>query len=221
MRAIVFVNGQFEDRDEVAQLLREDDYLVAADGGALHCLALGRRPDVVVGDLDSLDADLVEQLAASGTQIERHDVAKNQTDLELAIERAIKDGAEEIWLVAATGGRLDQSLANLLLLAQREWPVKLKVFGNGQLAQVLHSHERLELHDYIGATLSILPLTQQVTGITYQSMAYPLENATLNFGSTRGISNEIVASPASLEIESGMLLVVYEVKRWEDGEGGR
>lgn len=211
MRAIVFVNGQFEDRDEVAQLLREDDYWVAADGGALHCLALGRRPDVVVGDLDSLDTGLVEQLAASGTKIERHDVAKNQTDLELAIERAIKDGADEVWLVAATGGRLDQSLANLLLLAQREWPVKLKVFSHGQLAQVLHSQERLELHNHIGATLSILPLTQQVTGITYQGMAYPLQNATLHFGSTRGISNEIVASPASLEIESGMLLVVYEV----------
>lgn len=221
MRAIVFVNGQFEDRDQVAQLLRDDDYWVAADGGALHCLALGRRPDVVVGDFDSLDTALVEQFAASGTKIERHAVAKNQTDLELAIERAIHDGAREIWLVAATGGRLDQSLANLLILAQREWPVQLKVFSQGQIAQVLRSEERLELYDRIGATLSILPLTQQVTGITYRGMAYPLENATLQLGSTRGISNEIIASPASLEIQSGMLLVVYEVGRSGGGEMGR
>ena len=193
--------------------MQEDDYWVAADGGTLHCLALGRQPDVVVGDLDSLDTALVEQLAASGTKIERHSVAKNQTDLELAIERAIHDGAKEIWLIAATGGRLDQTLANLLILAQREWTVQLKVFSHGQIAQVLRSGERLELYDRVGATLSILPLTPQVTGISYQGMAYPLENATLQLGSTRGISNEIVASPASVEIQAGVLLVVYEMGR--------
>ena len=218
MRAIIFVNGQFDDREAVAQLLRASDILIAADGGALHCLALGKVPDVVVGDLDSLDAALVEELASRGSKIERHPVAKNQTDLELAIERAIQEGANEILLVAATGGRLDQSLANLLILAQRQWSVPLRVLSNRQFAQVLRDQERMELLDRIGATLSILPLSPQVTGITYQGMAYPLQNATLALGSTRGISNEIIASPASVEIQSGILLVVWDLGGEQPGK---
>ncbi|PJF45860.1 MAG: thiamine diphosphokinase, partial [Candidatus Thermofonsia Clade 3 bacterium] len=91
MRALIAVNGVIQDYSSLQPLLRDDDYLVAADGGALHWLALGRTPHVVVGDLDSLPADLVESLAAQGVRIERHPREKDQTDIELAIERALRD----------------------------------------------------------------------------------------------------------------------------------
>ncbi len=209
MRAILFVNGSIFNYEALRRLVQANDYLVGVDGGTLHCLAIDRLPHVVVGDLDSLDATRVEQLVAQGVTIERHPPAKDQTDLELAIERAIKDGAVELILVGASGSRLDQTLANLLILAQRDWPAAIKVLNAGEMAQVLRCGQVLTLTGKPGTTVSVLPLTQRVTGITYTGMEYPLVNASLRLGSTRGISNQIKESPATVTIKSGILLVVY------------
>ena len=96
MRAIIFVNGVIPDHTTVKRWVREGDDLIAADGGAYHALAMGLRPRVVVGDLDSLAPELAEELAAQGVELEKYPTAKNKTDLELALERAIQDGAKEI-----------------------------------------------------------------------------------------------------------------------------
>ncbi|MBW7881266.1 MAG: thiamine diphosphokinase [Caldilineaceae bacterium] len=211
MRAIVFVNGMVENYERLGSWLCPDDLLVGADGGTLHILALGKRPHVVVGDLDSLPDYTVAALESEGVQIERHRPDKSQTDLELAIERALREGADEILLLGALGGRLDQTLANLLILAQREWSAPIRLAEGEQVAQVVRGGEQLTLHGQIGSIVSAIPLSPQVTGITYTGMRYPLQNATLSFGSTRGISNEIAGTPATIRINSGLLLVVYHV----------
>jgi thiamine pyrophosphokinase len=208
MRAVIFVNGEVRDYAALAGWLRPGDYLIGADGGTRHALALGLRPDAVVGDLDSLEPQTVADLAAQGVEIERYPVAKDQTDLELAIERGLAAGADEILLLGALGGRLDQTLANLLILAQRQWPVPLRLAEGEQLAQVLRGGECLTLHAAPGATVSAIPLSTVVTGITYTGLAYPLVDATLAIGSTRGVSNVVAAAPATITIKEGVLLVV-------------
>ena len=211
MRAVIFVNGDLTDPARLRHWVREGDYLVAADGGARHCLAMGLLPQVVVGDLASLAPHLVDELAAQGVTLERHRPDKNQTDLELAIERAIRDGATEVVLLGALGGRLDQSLANVLLLAQREWPAALHLVDAVETAMLLRGGEELVLSAAPGATVSLLPLSAEVTGITYTGLRYPLENATLTLGSTRGVSNEVVSVPATVRIASGLALVIQTV----------
>lgn len=208
MRAVIFVNGEVHDYTALAAWLRPGDYLIGADGGTRHILALGLRPDAVVGDLDSLEAETVTELAASGVEIERYPVAKNQTDLELAIERGLAAGAADILLLGALGGRLDQTLANLLILAQREWPARLRLAEGDQLAQVLRGGQSLTLHAAPGSTVSAIPLSPAVTGITYNGLEYPLLDATLALGSTRGVSNVVASSPATITIKEGVLLVV-------------
>ncbi len=208
MRAVVFINGTIDDYASLVQWLRVDDYCVAADGGARHALALGRRLDAVVGDLDSLAPEVVDQLAQSGVQIERHPVAKAQTDLELAIEFALRQEAKEILLVGAVGDRLDQTLANLLILAQREWPVPLTLIERNQIAQLVRPGPVITLQAQAGDTVSAIPLSDTVTGITYGGMRYPLTNATLHLGSTRGISNEVAIAPATVSIATGCLLMI-------------
>lgn len=208
MRAVVFVNGEVHDYTALAAWLRPGDYLIGADGGTRHILHLGLRPDAVVGDLDSLEPETVAGLADSGVEIERFPVAKDQTDLELAIERGLAAGAGEVLLLGALGGRLDQTLANLLILAQRNWPVPLRLAEGDQLAQVLRSGECLTLHAAPGSTVSAIPLSPTVTGITYTGLEYPLVDATLAIGSTRGVSNVVASSPATITIREGVLLVV-------------
>lgn len=211
MRAVIFVNGTITDYATLAGWLRADDFLIGADGGTVHCLALGRRPDVIVGDLDSVDPQEVVQLAAAGVQIERHPPAKNETDLELALECAHRQGADEVLLLGALGGRLDQTLGNLLILAQREWPFVLLIGEGDQLAQVLRSGELLQARSPVGGTVSVIPLSATVTGITYTGLEYPLIDATLHLGSTRGMSNVVATLPATIQISQGLLLVVQTV----------
>ncbi len=212
MRAVIAVNGKIDDYAELAGLLRPDDHLIGADGGTLHLLAVERKPDVVVGDLDSLPQETVASLVAAGVSVERHKPEKDQTDLELALERALEDGADEIVLVGALGGRLDQTLANLLIVAQRDWPVPVRVVEGDQVAEVLRGPGRLLLHGPAGSTVSAIPLSAAVTGITYAGLEYPLNDATLRFGSTRGVSNVLAASPASIRIDSGILLVIHSLQ---------
>lgn len=208
MRAVVFVNGEVRDYAVLASWLRPGDYLIGADGGTRHILALGLHPDAVVGDLDSLEPETVAELASQEIHIERYPVAKDQTDLELAIERGLAAGAGEILLLGALGGRLDQTLANLLILAQRNWPVPLRLAEGDQLAQVMRSGECLTLPAAKGSIVSAIPLSALVTGITYTGLEYPLLDATLAIGSTRGVSNVVVSTPATITIREGVLLVV-------------
>lgn len=211
-RAVIFVNGVVHDYAWLRRHLREDDYLIGADGGARHCLALDRLPHVVVGDMDSLSAAILSDLIEKGVEVERHPPRKDKTDLELAIERAVRDGASEVILLGALGGRLDQTLANLLVSARRDWPVPILLADSHQTAQVLRGGEQFTLTNPVGSLVSVVPLSQVVTGITYTGMEYPLTNATLTLGSTRGISNLIAHTPATISIESGVLLVVQEEK---------
>lgn len=212
MRAVIAVNGILHDPAAVAVQLRPDDYLIGADGGTLHLLAMGRQPHIIVGDLDSLPADILADLTAQGVHIERHRTDKDQTDLELAIERAIADGASEVILIGALGGRLDQTLANLLILAQRAWPAMLRLVEGEQVAEILRGPGSLTLHGDVGATISLIPLSAVVAGITYRGLRYPLENATLAFGSTRGVSNELSETTATISIDEGMALIISTLR---------
>ncbi len=182
MRAVVFVNGEVRDYTALARWLRPGDHLIGADGGTRHILALNLVPNAVVGDLDSLEPQTVTELIAQGVDVERYPVAKDQTDLELAIERGLRTGASEILLLGALGGRLDQTLANLLILAQRNWPVPMLLAEDNQLAQVMRSGAALTLHEAPGSTVSALAISAVVTGITYEGLAYPLEDAALAIG---------------------------------------
>lgn len=208
MRALVFINGVIDDLASIADMVRDGDLLVAADGGARYVLALGRMPHLLVGDLDSIaDADLA-LLENADVEIRRSPVHKDETDLELAIDAALESGAEEILLVGATGGRLDQTVANVLILAQREWQVSMRIIDGDQVGTLLRGPAWQEIAGEPGALVSAIPLSATVTGITYRGLEYPLTNHTLTLGSTRAVSNKLAGSHATVEIETGLLLLI-------------
>jgi thiamine pyrophosphokinase len=208
MRAVIFVNGIITNYASTTAWLRADDLLICANGGTRHCLALGRVPHALVGDLDSIDAVTAQQLAGQGVIFERHPRAKDETDLELAVAYAVRQGVQRVLLLGALGGRLDQMVANLLMMARTDWPVRMMLADEQQLAQVVAAGEQLTLEAPMGSTVSVIPLTATVTGITYTGLEYPLTNHTLLLGSTRGVSNVIIGSPATIQVASGLLLVV-------------
>ena len=207
MKAIIVANGQIHDSDFYRSLSAPTDLVICADGGANNALALGLQPQVVIGDLDSLDSDLQAQLEGKGCQVLAHPARKNETDLELALYYAIEHEVDEILILGALGGRIDQTLANVLLLALPELrSVKTKII-NGRQEVFLIKDEAL-IEGQVGDTLSLLPLTEEATGIYTEGLEYPLENGTLHLGPARGISNTLTAPPARVRVGQGLLLAV-------------
>ena len=207
MKAIIIANGQIHDSDFYRGLVAPTDLVICADGGASNAVALGLQPQVVVGDLDSLDGDLQARLESEGCQFIAHPARKDETDLELALYYAIEHGADEILVLGALGGRIDQTLANVLLLALPELrSVKAKILDGGQEVFLIRDEALIE--GQMGDTLSLLPLTEEVTGIHTEGLEYPLENGALYLGPAQGISNVLTAPQARVRIGQGLLLAV-------------
>ncbi|MCS7282520.1 MAG: thiamine diphosphokinase [Anaerolineae bacterium] len=207
-RVLVFANGVLPDPERVRPLLRPDDVLIAADGGTYHLLALGLRPHVVVGDLDSLPLSLVSALQQEGTVLYRYPSAKDETDLELALHHALTYAPQAIRIVGALGLRLDQTLANVALLAA-PWLEGIDVRLDDGLEEVLLVRSEATIEGQPGETVSLLPWGTPVEGITTDGLRWPLREETLYPDRTRGISNELTAPRAHIRIRSGLLIVVH------------
>lgn len=219
MRAIVVADG--EPAGEDAGLLAGADLVIAADGGARWIEEQGCIPDLLVGDLDSLDADTVARLASRGTRVERHPTAKDASDTELALEAALREGADRVVLLGALRGpRLDHELANLLLLARPAFAsTDLRAVHGATHARGLRGGQTLTIEAGVGETVSLFPVGGDATGVTTTGLRYPLDGETLAMGSTRGLSNQVSEEAASVGLEVGALLVLEQRGAETNGEG--
>ncbi len=213
MNCIVIAGGRLDPartrtwHRHIHRLLKTADLIVAADSGAGHLKKTGYLPHVIVGDLDSIDPDTLTFFQKSKVLIQSYPSRKNRTDMELCLDYAQDRGATHITMLAATGTRLDHTLANILLLAP--------LADAGIHVRIMDAHneiclvkDRLELSGNPGDLVSLIPLTPTVTGVTLTGLSYPLKDHTLKMGATLGISNFFSGSVAQISIRSGTLLVI-------------
>lgn len=210
-RVVILANGQILDPQRARRSIRAADRLICADAGAAHAIALEVTPDVVVGDLDSLDPAHYAALKAAGVRFEVYPALKDKTDLELALQLAVAEGAQEIDLLGTQGGRLDQALGNVLLLARPEWAaVRVRILEGDQTAWVLRDGQACIITATVGDTLSLLPLTPQVYGVTLSGVRWPLRDHTVYLGDTLTLSNALTQPSARVEVGMGILLIVHQ-----------
>jgi thiamine pyrophosphokinase len=203
MRVFVVANGVMHS----PFTLEGDDVLIAADGGLSHCLDLGLQPAILIGDLDSIDEGDLAALETNDTQILRYPTQKDFTDLELALQHALKLGADEIVVVAALGARWDQTIANLLLPASFS-SIKIRLMDGSQEIHYIRPGEKLEIHGRPGDIVSLIPLAGKACGVTTEHLEYPLREDELTFGSTRGISNVLLEETGTISINGGLLICI-------------
>ena len=210
MRAIIFANGEFADPQGARDLLRPGDFIIAADGGTRHALAADVTPHVVIGDLDSLSPDEQARVETAGSQIIRFSPRKDETDLELALLHAVRQGATEIVILAALGGRLDQTIANVLLLSLPELSgLDVRIVGGLQTAFLIQGGRgELLVEGQPGDTVSLIPLGGDAVGVTAEELEWPLSEDTMRFGPARGVSNVLTAQIARVRVRRGLLLCV-------------
>ena len=211
LRTILFANGPIQNIESTWQRVQPSECIIAADGGWQHCQLLNLKPDLLIGDFDSITPAELQSIQAQGIRTIRYPDRKDETDLELALHFAVQNGGTQIIILGGLGARWDQTLANILLLTQakfRDLPISL-VDGNQEMF-ILNSASRsnIPIDGYPGDTVSLIPLLGDVQGISTYGLDYPLENETLPIGSTRGISNVILQSPAAVTIQNGILMIV-------------
>lgn len=206
MRAVVFAGGDPVSAQSVGDLAA-DAFIIAADSGAVHAVRLGWPVDLLVGDLDSIPADLVTELEGRGTTVERHPPAKDRTDLALALDAAMTRGALAVTVVGGHGGRLDHLLANVLLLASQDYAaLSIDARMGAAVVTVVRGERRLrgEPSDLV----SLLAIGGAARGVSTQGLLFPLQQAVLRPGSSWGVSNQFVGTDAALSVTGGVVVVV-------------
>lgn len=216
-RAWIFINGHLPHAAALAQRIQPDETLIAADGGARHLLQMGLVPHILIGDLDSLTREEVESLKQQGCKVWRYPNDKDWTDLELALNYAVADGFQSLRLAAAGGGRMDQQLANILLLTRPELECCDVALDDGAEEIFLVRGERT-LQGQPGDRVSLIPLDAQVTGVRTAGLQWPLQNEPLYRSATRGISNIMVSETAVISAHQGTLLCIHTRKDFIDEE---
>ena len=185
-------------------------FVVAADDGATTALAFGLRPDVVVGDLDSIQPSTLARL--DGVPIDQYPRDKDATDGQLAIERALQFHPKQLFLVGYLGGpRLDQWLANILLLTRID--VASVLLDDQNEATLLRPGADHVWQPEPDEIVSLIPLAGNVHGVRTDGLRWPLRGETLHLGDTRGVSNEPITDEARISIDSGLLLVTRHFPR--------
>jgi thiamine pyrophosphokinase len=223
MRAVIVANGPSPEAPFPAFQVEPDDLVICVDGGARNALDLGLRPDVVIGDMDSLGSELSARLQES-VRLVTYPPRKDQTDLELAVRYALDEGATDLVLLAALGGRIDHTLANVMLLAMPELQgIRARLVDGPQ--ELLLVRDKVVIEGRPGDTVSLLPLTKDAVGIYTQGLEYALKEGVLKFGAARGVSNVMKAEQATVRVSDGLLLVVHHHQQGLEGtplhgEGG-
>ena len=209
MRALIVANGPIANLPP-GFTLRPDDRIIAADGGSLHVLAWGWLPHIVIGDLDSLPPRERADLEKAGCRIIQVPAEKDETDLELAIRLAAKEGAQELLIFGALGGRTDHFLANLMLLVlAAQLAVPARILDGWQEIRLISGGETAAFSGSVHDILSLIPVGGDARGVTTEGLGYPLRGETLHFGLARGISNVFTTPRPCVKLEEGMLLAVH------------
>ena len=194
MRAVIFGNGEIRSYERIRSYIKDDDFIICADGGIRHVSEMGIKPDILIGDFDSSNPD---ELKCDAERIV-YPTRKDFTDGELCVKYANENGFDEVMLLAMTGRRADHTLTNLLMLSQ---------CGRGCAVnednEIYYIKNRIEINNKKGMTLSIIPLRGDLRGITSSGLEYPLNNDTLYFGESRGNSNVIISDFCEIEVTEG------------------
>jgi thiamine pyrophosphokinase len=208
LKGLIISNGEYRDHKIITEYINSQIYdcIIACDGGANFSQKNKIRIDMIIGDLDSIDQSVLKNYIKQDVIIIRFSKDKDQSDTELAIDHLVSEKISEIDIVGATGGRLDHTMANIFLLEKAlRCNVKCKIID--ELHEIILIDSDYTLLGMEGITVSILPFSDFVSGVTLDGFKYNINNKSMRKDHPYGISNIVNKKKATIKMDSGKLLV--------------
>jgi thiamine pyrophosphokinase len=195
----LLVGGEICGKEFIEKKIQAHTKIVAVDGGLHHCHIFSITPDLIIGDFDSIDSELLEiykEIPKLSFPVE-----KDETDLELALQIVCKEENQEVYVYGALGGRLDHLLGNVTLLSR--YPGKVFIETERELTFVINGS--VELSSLKRQTVSLIPLNGRVEGISSRGLKWELHDDSMdkNF---LGISNRCLSDSFFVSVKKGDLL---------------
>ncbi len=217
-RAIVIANGNISNTALVRKRLKEDpgsggdDIIISADGGVSNTLEMGLIPDVVIGDMDSIKQAVKEKMMENSreTRFIAASPAKDESDTQLAVSYALGLGLKKVIIAGATGGRIDHTLANIMLLASPGLKnIDARILTDD--SEIFVIEDSCTIKGKIGKLVSIFSLSPHTYFYKTEGLKYKLEDEKLFFSPVRGLSNVFTEKTARIDIKEGQLLIIREI----------
>ncbi len=203
----LFANGYYGEATFYRQEIKRNDYIIAVDGGANFLFELEVIPDEILGDFDSIKPEVYKDYEKKPVKIQRHPREKDESDLELALIRAVELKPAGINIYGALGKRVDHLISNIMVLIMpRKKGIPAVLKDENHEITIIDSHYKFEGKQ--GDYLSLFPLTHEAKGIVTSGLKYQLQGESLLLGPSRGLSNEFTGRSAEITLDQGYLVAI-------------
>lgn len=195
MRGVIISGGNVG--EYIKDYITSDDFIICADSGYDHAKRFGITPNVVIGDMDSTQfSDILEEKIL-------YPVRKDFTDSELCIMYAEEKGFESTLLFGMTGTRMDHTLANLLMLKRLK---NARIIDANN--EIYYVEGEFSIKGKVGDIISIIPISEDLLGVTTKGLDYSLKDAQVKYGKSLGVSNVMVDTECVIKIEKGAAFII-------------
>ncbi|WP_160197357.1 thiamine diphosphokinase [Senegalia massiliensis] len=207
IRILVIGGGKFIKEDIAKSIINECDIIIAADGAGKYLYDLDVMPDILAGDFDTLERNILDFYKRKKVNICEFSPIKDKSDLELSIDLAIEYNPKEIIIIGALGTRMDHSLSNIMLLFHvLDKNINVKLIDNNN--EIIPIKDEIIIDSGKYEYVSLLPIFDDLSGVELKGFEYESDNLYIKKSSTLGISNKIKKDKASIKIKSGKGLVI-------------
>ncbi|WP_296645198.1 thiamine diphosphokinase [Romboutsia sp. 13368] len=213
MKICIILNGEIKDYKYIKSIICKNnyDYIICSDGGANHTYKMNIVPDYIIGDLDSIEENIIKYYKSKNVKFDKFPTKKDETDTELSIWLANKLNAKKVDLIGALGGRIDHTIANINLLYYiRNKNIIPKIISEKEEVYIAIDEEII-IDGNKGDTISIIPIKGDAKGITLKNLEYPLENGIMDFSRPLGISNIMTKSSCNIKVNEGSIIIIKNI----------
>jgi thiamine pyrophosphokinase len=196
---------------------KEDDLCIAVDGGYLYCKLIGLTPDLIIGDMDSVDENIKLEISdikkTNPEKVIELNPEKDDTDTLAALRIGVERGYENFRIYGAMGGRVEHTFANIQCLSYLKNNGRKAYIMDANVMMTVIKNESVRFDKSMDGFLSVFSLGEKAEGVTIAGMKYPLSGATVTNDYPIGISNEFIGEAGTVSVENGMLLLIVS---WAD-----
>lgn len=206
-KGLLFIGGKSPNFTHIEALVEESSYIIAADSGYDYLLRNNITPDIVAGDMDSIEnIDALDSIPEE--KIQRHSVEKDKTDTEIGLDILWEKNIKDITIIGGGGGRLDHVFGIFTLFERERRPYRWITHSS----LVIGIETSLCIDVMKGEIISFFPVGGEACEMHSEGLKWPLDGAVWRRGDM-GISNEAISHKITVEMKKGRLIMIKRIER--------